>query len=149
MDYKYIIHSITISIMYVQRFSFFFTKHTYLYCYGDEKLEDFLRYVTIGKQILTIWLLNDAANYSFFIHLAEHPANLMLNTNYIHPFAESVEMTVTTPTQSYSICNGYCINVEHPNNVLASQIECRFVIRYTPAEIHFRVFADPKMTTTK
>ncbi|KAH9511683.1 hypothetical protein DERF_010125 [Dermatophagoides farinae] len=82
-------------------------------------------------------------------HNAEHPANLMLNTNYIHPFAESVEMTVTTPTQSYSICNGYCINVEHPNNVMASQIECRFVIRYTPAEIHFRVFADPKMTTTK
>ncbi|KAH9511680.1 hypothetical protein DERF_010122 [Dermatophagoides farinae] len=107
--------------MYVQRFSFFFTKHTYLYCYGDEKLEDFLRYVTI----------------------AEHPANLMLNTNYIHPFAESVEMTVTTPTQSYSICNGYCINVEHPNNVMASQIECRFVIRYTPSEIHFKVFVDP------
>ena len=66
----------------------------------------------------------------------------MVNTDHEHPIATFVEMTVTTPTRNYPIFNGYNLNVEHPNNVTVSQIECRFVIRYTPTEINFQVF-DP------
>ncbi|KAH9511669.1 hypothetical protein DERF_010117 [Dermatophagoides farinae] len=98
----------------------FYVRRGMAYTLGGEELNNFLRYVTI----------------------AEHPADLVVNTDHEHPIATFVEMTVTTPTRNYPIFNGYNLNVEHPNNVTVSQIECRFVIRYTPTEINFQVF-DP------
>ena len=41
----------------------FYVRLGMAYILGGEELNNFLRYVTLGKQILTIWLLNDATNY--------------------------------------------------------------------------------------